>query len=378
MVALEALGNAVDWLQDAEGRSLRQHRLAFLEALDAAWDHPTGAAEAAELRQQAVALLRALDYNKLYPHDILFWERPPGDLRAYLVRDDQAPADFVRLRDFCIDNKFGIGEVHVLFTTYLLLKRLVNGLYDAAHRQLEDSLTQIVELRDPEVRARNRVPFGSECQQRLEAVRAVRVLKSLGLEKPHEPDRKASPDEIGEVAPPRRIREIERYVPRPLRLAYRIIACGRFLEARRASFPKEPWPEEVQEVKRAVRWLLRAHRRLLHTQVLDVVVRNRLLRVTETLLVRAIAPFTPTTGLRIYAYLRSSEDKPKLSHGRMFALLKNSEERLRLLNFLYCHGRRNPILYVERFGSFFPEGTLRFAGDEAGFALRPKAQTDTA
>ena len=36
--ALETLGNAVDWLQDASQRSLRQYRVAFLEALGAAWE----------------------------------------------------------------------------------------------------------------------------------------------------------------------------------------------------------------------------------------------------------------------------------------------------------------------------------------------------
>ena len=374
--ALEALGNAADWLQDSDERSLRQHRMAFIDALGTAWLQPRDAAAMAKVREAGAALLAGLDHNRLYPHDILFGERKSGDLESYMIPEDQLGEAFARLDDFCVDNKFGIAEVHILWVELLLLRALMTQRFGDTHRQIKKRVEEIVGLSDPELRARNRTPFSEDCRRRLEALRALRVIRALGLDTRRQPDVSVSPNEIGEPAPPKRICEVERHMLRQLRLPYRILAYGRFLEARRVKFPDDPWPEEVKEVKRAIRRVMRAHRRLVHNDTLSPIVRNRLVRITETLLVRSIAPFTPAIGLRVYSYLRSTEEKAKMHHGRMFALLKSASERLQLLNFLYSHGQKNPIRFMEQFATFFPGHVLRFVSNEAGFALKPVETAD--
>jgi len=374
--AIEALGNAADWLQDSEERSLRQHRMAFIDGLGTAWLQPGDAVAMAKVREAGAALLAGLDQNRLYPHDILFGEGKSGDLESYMIPEDQLGEAFARLDDFCVDNKFGIAEVHILWVEFLLLRALMTQRFGDTHRQVKKRVEAIVGLSDPELRARNRTPFSEDCKRRLEALRATRVIRALGLDTQRQPDVAVNPDEIGEPVPPKRIREVERHILRRLRLAYRILAYGRFLEARRMKFPDDPWPEEVKDVKRAVRRVMRAHQRLVLNDTLSPIVRNRLVRITETLLVRSIAPFTPAVGLRVYSYLRSAEEKGRMHHGRMFALLRSASERLQLLNFLYSHGRRNPIHYIEQFAAFFPGDVLRFVSNEVGFALKSAETAD--
>ncbi len=374
--ALEALGNAADWLQDSDERSLRQHRMGFLEAMGVAWLQPRDGVAMAKARDAGALLLAGLDHNRLYPHDVLFGERKSGELESYMIPDERLGEAFAQLDEFCVDNKFGIAEVHILWVELLLLRALMTRQFSDMHGQIKRRVEVIVELSDPELRARNRTPFSEDCKRRLEALRAIRVIRALGLDTRRQPDTSVNPDEIGEPAPPKRICEVERHMLRQLRLPYRILAYGRFLEARRVKFPDDPWPEEVKDVKRAVRRVTRAHRRLVGNDTLSPVVRNRLLRITEILLVRAIASFTPKIGLRIYGYLRSSEEKARMHHGRMFALLKSPSERLQLLNFLYGHGQKNPIRYMEQFAVFFPGHVLRFVSNEDGFALKSAETTE--
>ena len=67
MAALTLLGESADWLKDAEGGSIRDHRMAAIESFRAAWSGPGDNNRQMAAQETFTRLLVALRHNHLYP-----------------------------------------------------------------------------------------------------------------------------------------------------------------------------------------------------------------------------------------------------------------------------------------------------------------------
>jgi hypothetical protein len=369
--ALTLLGESADWLKDARGKSIRDHRLAFVEAYRAAWEKPTDRGLHETLRRSVLPLFEALRHNHLYPDEQLL--RPPDQGPAAYLPDPEAPGeDLDALRPTLVVNKFGIGEAPLLYLIYLLC-----GM---AHRDaeydliLEKKVGDILFLREPLFRADNLGVFSAEAMGRYHAVRILRGMKSVGLldNKP-----------IGQI-PAERQREMRKIMTDPLRAAaagciqrahhlpFVILDTATALEAYSHAHAAGRPPRDEREPRELFSRLKRHARRLDRHAEIGPDRSQRLMNLAVAAVVRSLAHVEAKLGERMYAFLRSERHKQRVRHARMFALLPNAGERLRFLNFLYFRSSRNPMYYVERFKEMFPEGSLRFVSKGVGFSVEPE------
>ena len=98
LAALTLLGESADWLKDAEGLSIRDHRIAVIEAYQAAWAAPTDEPKAQALRESMARLFEALRHNHLYPDAFLFNRATEGPAR-FLPEPGTLRKDFEQIRN---------------------------------------------------------------------------------------------------------------------------------------------------------------------------------------------------------------------------------------------------------------------------------------
>jgi hypothetical protein len=372
--ALTLLGESADWLKDAQGKSIRDHRLAVVEAFRAAWEAPCDAALHDELRKSTVPLFDALRHNHLYPDEHLL-NTPDSGPAAYLPDPKAATKDLDTLRPTLVVNKFGIGEVALLYMAYLLNAK-VHGEeeYDLL---FEQKLGDMLFLREPLFRADNLGVYSTELKGRYHAVRILRCMKSVGLldnsaigkinvNDQHEM-REMLSDPLCHVA--------AEYVQRDHHLPFVILDTATALEAFGRAHAASRAPTDERPPRDIFSRLRRHAKRLDRHPEICPDRAQRLLNLATASVVRAVAHVDAKLGLRMYTFLRSDRHKSSVRHSRMFALLPNSAERLRFLNFLYFNSSKNPMYYVERFQDLFADSNLRFVSKTVGFTVETEEES---
>jgi hypothetical protein len=375
--ALTLLGESADWLKDAEGRSIREHRLEVIEAYRTAWSHPEDDVLGAPVVERMNGLFEALRHNHLYPDGVVL-SRSDAPAPRYLPVPDSLRKDFEMLRNFCVVNKFGIGEVHILYLTYILCRMLLQPEKTPYDPVLEQAVGDVLLLRVPIYRADNLGAFSYEAKARFHAVRIMRSMTKLGL---------FSNAAVGDISVQDQAEAREllvdelrapaaRHIQRKSRLPFHILEKATALEefARAHAAGRAPAddrsPEEL--FMRLRHWI----KKLPDDPSTDAARKQRLLNLGVAGLVRSMAHFEPSLAREAYGFLRGSRYKPTIRHGRMFELLPNNAERLRFLNCLYVQGKQNPVYYVDHFERYFPGEKLRFAHKDVGFTLEPAAKTE--
>lgn len=368
--AFTLLGESADWLKDSKGRSVGDHRVAALAAYREAWASPADKELHKALRQALLRLLRALRQNHLYPDDLTLGHTRRGSPKL-LADPSQLRDDFEKLCHFCVINKFGMGEIHLMYFVYALCGMLFQPDRWPYDFVIEKRLGDILFLREPLYRADNLSPFSLEVKTRFHAARLMRVMRRFGLfgdapvDKLSADDRAEArallKDPLGPAA--------AMYVSKPLRFAFAIFDTSHMLqEYVRARAAKEALADE-RSPEELFAGLHHRLRRLKGRAGVGPVLRKRLLNLGIMAIVRTMAYVDPVLGRKMYIFLRSERDKPGLRHDRMFQVLPNDAHRLRLVNFLYAHGTQNPMYYIDRFGRHFRKGELQFVSKEVGFTF---------
>ncbi len=376
--ALTLLGESADWLRDQRGVSIRDHRLEVLETYKTAWSRPTHEPRHEKLRTALVRLLDALRQNHLYPSTVTLGRHKSGAPR-FLPSPPTLRNDFEHLRDFCVVNKFGIGEVHLLYFVLLLCRMLHHSDATPYDLVLEGSVADVILLRAPIYRADNLVPFSSELRARLHAVRILRGMKKLGL---------FSEVKAGEFGPRDQAEVMDllldksklaavAYIQRAHRLAFHILDEASALEEHARADASEHMPIDERSPEEIYLGLRKRLKRLAKRPEVGPALLERLFNLGVAATVRALSHVDPALGVKMYAFLRSSTSGRRVPHSRMFQLLPSNAERLRFLNFLYMNGKRNPMYYVEQFEGHFGSERLRFVRKEVGFTLGRDAGKQT-
>ena len=372
LAALTQLGESADWLKDAQGRSIREYRLAAIDAYRAAWSNPTDDARLAAFQEVAGNLLDALRFNHLYPDAVILGRAGDKEVR-YLAVMGTLRKDFDLLRNFCVVNKFGVGEVHLLHIVLLLCRMLYQPQRVPYDQMMEDAVGDVVFLRVPVYRADNLGAFSTDLKARYHAVRIMRSMLKLGL---------LDDSTVGSISAQEQAEMHEalahelravagRYIQKPHLLAFHVLDTSTALEeyARAHAAGRTPVDERTPEelFMRLRHWV----RQLPSREEIHPARRGRLLNLGMAAVVRVTAHVDTTLARQMYAFLRSTLSKPTVRHARMFELLPNNAERLRFLNFLYTQGKQNPVYYVGRFQRHFPGEKLRFVHKDVGFVFEP-------
>jgi len=370
MGALTLLGESADWLKDAANASVRDHRIAVLEAYRAAWLKPTNKERHRILRETLERLLEALRHNHLYPDGVILGKATDGRIR-FLPTTDTLRKDFEQLRDFCVINRFGIGEVHLLYIVLLLCRMLYRWETQPYDQMLADAVGEVVHLRVPIYRADNLAPFSTELQARYHAVRLLRSMKRLGL-LDDSPGVRLSPQDQAEIAAllADKLRPAAAdYIQRRHQLAYLILDTASALEAYARAHAANRAPLDERTPEEIFVGLRHGLRRLASRRSVGEARRGRMHSLGIAAVVRAIAHVDPLLGRKMYSFLRTAKCMARVRHERMFKRLPNNSERLAFLNFLYTNGSQNPVYYIQKFEDHFKGDTLRFVRKEVGFHL---------
>jgi len=374
--ALSHLGESADWLKDAENVSIRDHRIGVREAYRAAWLHPADDALDTELRVAVGKLIDALRHNHLYSEGMTLGTELTGE-RRYLADLKTVRRDFEQLRDFCVVNRFGIGEIHMLYFV-LLLSRMIGRVGEYPYDEmLQEAVGDVVYLRVPIYRADNLSPFSVELQGRLHTVRLVRAMQKLGI-LDDSSRAKLSAQEYSEISAllsdPLRA-EADAYVPPDCKEPYAIFDTASALEAYARAHAANRAAVDDRSPEELFAGLRHTLRRIEDVPGISEARAERLRNLAVAAVVRACAHVDTVLGRKMYSLLRKGNIFPSVRHGRMFKLLPNDSERLNFLNFLYTNGTQNPVYYVERFQKYFEGDKLRFVRKEIGFTLeRGKGQ----
>ena len=375
--ALTLLGESADWLKGADGASIRNHRLAVLEALHDAWQSPVNPAAHEALRAAMVPLFNALRHNHLYPDEHIFG-KPEDGAAAYLVNPQNLRQDLERILGLCVTNKFGVGEAHLLYHTFLLYRslHLDNTPYD---KVVEKTLADILFLREPVYRADNIGVFSTELLARFHAVRLIRCMKAFGLLDANPPSEISQADQTAarELLADELRQPAATYILHPHHLPFTILDTASALEAYARSHAASRTPLDERSSEELFLRLRHQVRKLDLAETIGPKRARRLTNLAVSAIVRALAHVELPLGQKLYTFLRSKQHKARVRHSRMFQFLPNPKERLRFLNFLVAHGQQNPVYYVERFQRVFPDHKLRFVSKTAGFTLeRNEEKTD--
>jgi hypothetical protein len=375
LAAFTLLGDSADWLKDDRGVSIREYRLAALDAYRAAWASPASDSRFATLQAVFGRLFDALRRNQLYPEAVVLG-RSSDKTARYLPSPENLRKDFELLRNFCVVNKFGIGEIHLLYIVLLFCRTLHQGRQALRDETLEDAVADVLFLRPPIYRADNRGAFSTEVKARFHAVRIMYSMKRLGLFDETAVHKISAQDEAEarKLLADELSRDVERYIQKRHRRAFQVLEAATALEeyARAHSAGRVPSDERTPEE------LFLRLRHLLHTlsdePQLSPAMRGRLMNLGVAGIVRALPHVEVPLAEQMYALLRSGKRFPTVRHARMLEVLPNNAERLLFLNFLYLRGKQNQAYYVGRFRRFFPGEKLRFASKDVGFELAPTSE----
>jgi hypothetical protein len=375
LAALTLLGDSADWLKDARGVSIREYRLAAMDAYRAAWSAPTSDSRFATLQVVFGRLFDALRHNQLYPEAVILG-RSSDKMVRYLASPENLRKDFELLRNFCVVNKFGMGEIHLLYIALLFCRTLHQAQPALRDQALEEAVGDVLFLRRPIYRADNLGAFSAEVKVRAHAVQIMHSMKKLGLfDEPLVRTISAQDQaEARELLANELSVEVERYIQKRHRTAFQVFDAATALEeyarahtAGRAA-PGERTPEEI-----FLRLRHRLHHLIGHPEV-AAAMQGRIMNLGVAGIVRALPHVDAALGREMYAFLRSGKKLPIVRHARMFEVLPNNAERLRFLNFLYLQGKQNPVYYVGRFERFFPGEKLRFVRKDVGFASESSSE----
>ena len=376
MGLLAFLGESADWLKDANGVSIRDHRIAVLDAFRAAWEEPTDDALHEALRKAFTPLFEGLRHNQLYPDGAIL-----GRLQDESIHFLPAPANlrknFETLRGFCVVNKFGAGELHLLYLVLMLCRMHYQPKGVAYDQVLEEMVGDVLFLRAPAFRADNTAQFSSELKAHFHAVRILRVMKRLGLcgEDPVEKISSQDQSEMtGLLADPISA-AAGKAMQTTQQAAFNVLDTASALEAFSRAHEAGRMPLDSRSPEELFRQLRRQLKKLPSHAIIGPNRRRRLHNLGIAAMVRAIAHVDVSLGQSMYGFLRNRKYDTYVRHSRMFDLLPGNAERLRFLNFLYTNGSENPIFYITKFERFFQGHKLRFERRDVGFSLQPPPET---
>jgi hypothetical protein len=375
LAAFTLLGDSADWLKDTGGVSIREYRLAAMDAYRAAWASPTSNSRFATLQVVFGRLFDALRHNQLYPEAVILGGSDDKTVR-YLASPESLRKDFELLRNFCVVNKVGMGEIHLLYIALLFCRTLYQGQAGLRDEVMEEAVDNVLFLRLPIYRADNLGEFSTEVKARFHAVRIMYSMKKLGLFDDTVVHTIAAQDqaEARKLLANELSGDVERYIQKRHRLAFQVLDAATALEEyTRAHIAGripagERTPEEIfLQLRHRLRHLVG------HPEV-TTAMQSRLVNLGVAGIVRALPHVDGALARDMYAFLRGGKRLSTVRHARMFEVLPNNAERLRFLNFLFLRGKQNPVYYVERFERFFPGGKLRFVRKEVGFAFESSSE----
>lgn len=370
LAALTLLGESADWLKDAQGTSIREHRLAAIDAYQSAWAEPTDNAKLTALQDALSRLFEALRHNHLYPEAVILGRAGNKSVR-YLPAIGTLRKDFELLRNFTVVNKFGIGELHLLFITLQLARMLYQPEKVPYDQMLEEAIGDVLFLRVPIYRADNLGAYSAELKARYHAVRILRSMMKLGLFDDGPVGAISAQDqaEMRDLLSSELRNQAGRYIQKPHRLAFQVLDTATALEEHARAHAASRAAVDDRSPEELFMRLRHRIKQLPERPDMEPARRGRLLNLGVAAMTRAMAHVDPNLGREIYAFLRSSKHKPTVRHSRMFELLPNSAERLRFLNFLYVQGKQNPTSYVQRFQKYFTHEKLKFIHKDVGFGF---------
>jgi len=370
MGLLTFLGESADWLKDSADVSIREHRLATIEAFRASWSDAGNDERHEAFKESIRHLFIALRHNSLVPDSVLMKRSKTGDV-SFLPSTDNFTRDFESLLNYYGVNKFGIGEVHLL-NAVLHLHRLQDKAEEARYDlPLEEAVGNVLFLRDPTYRADNVSPFSSELQAHFHAIRVLRCMRKLGLCDEDTAPGVTREDQVKmtELMADPICAQTGKHIPKRHLAAFRILDRASALQAYARAHAANRLANDPRSPEELFSDLRQRMRKLPAYTVLGPMRRQRLFKLGMASVVRSMAHTDTVLGLKMYAFLRNRAHPTHLRHASMFKLLPNINERLRFLNFLCTHAKQNPMYFIKRFQRFFGDNKLRFVGKEAGFTL---------
>ncbi len=375
LAAFTLLGDSADWLKDTSGVSIREYRLAAIEAYRSAWASPASKSRFATLQVVFGRLFDALRHNQLYPEAVTLG-RSSDKTVQYLASPENLRKDFELLRNFCVVNKFGMGEIHLLYIVLLFCRTLYQVPPTLRDETLEEAVADVLFLRLPIYRADNLGAFSSEVKARFHAVRIMHSMKKLGLFDEAMVHTISAQDqaEVRELLGDELSSDVERYIQKRHRLAFQVLDAATAIEeyARAHSAGRAAAGERTpDELFRRLRHRLR---NLAGHAEVPPAMQSRITNLGIAGIVRALPHVDVLLAGEMYAFLRNGKWIPTVHHARMFEVLPNNTERLRFLNVLYLRGKQNPAYYVTKFEQFFPGEKLRFTGKDTGFAFESSSE----
>jgi hypothetical protein len=375
LAAFTLLGDSADWLKDERGVSIREYRLAALEAYRSAWAAPASDARFATLQVVFARLFDALRHNQLYPEAVILG-RSSDKTSHYLASPDNLRKDFELLRNFCVVNKFGMGEIHLLYIVLLFCRTLHQAQPALRDQTLEEAVGDVLFLRLPIYRADNLGAFSAEAKVRFHAVRIMYSMKKVGLFDETGVHTISAQDQVEarELLANELSREVERYIQKRHRLAFQVFDAATALEEYVLSHTAGRVPSDERTPEEIFLRLRHRLHSLPDRAELSPAMQGRVVNLGVAGIVRALPHVEIPLARQMYAFLRSGKKLPTVRHARMFEVLPNNAERLRFLNFLYLRGKQNPGYYMGRFERFFPGEQLRFASKDIGFELAPSSE----
>jgi len=373
---LSLLADSVDWLKDSDGLPLSEYRLRVTDKLGTCWRHPEEDERFTEFEQALVTLFQALFFNKLYPEGLFFVHDSPADPKNFLPRPDRLDEDVPKLEDFCVTNRLGMGELHVLYIMTLLYRRLFKDPNSEVEISIEQTTGQWLRLEKKEHQRKNTGPFSLEALQRFRSLRGMRVVLRRNLDDAENEakltveERLALLDDLVETGSS----GMSRFCPKDKWLALLVLEFCTAMEEHVRARHEERLPRESRGTEEVAKGLLHCLKEVTVSEEAPPPAKARLSDLLLTVMVRAMGTIEPRVGVRIYTKIRShSGRRPRVNHKAMFEAVATDEDRMRLVNFLYREGERNPYYYIRRFGDQFEFHDLRFASKEEGFKLKLKS-----
>jgi len=375
---LSELGKAADRLKDANGIPIRELRALAGDAWRAAWRdvgqslrHGSGQAEDFKSAHAAMAqLFDALRNNQLYPYP-RFLENPIGLEPGTPMAPDALRDAFNRLKAFCVVNRYGTGEVVLMYVLMALAYGLCRSGSDLYDHALCKSVGDVINLRPPTDPEDNLAPFSDELKMRHHTMLLIHAMKELGC-LDNDPVEKPTPEqwaEISDLFAEGHVGDATLYIPDAFRVVFDVLDAGFILMTFARQKDTGSAICDPRSPDDLFYMLQNRLKEIGESPTFGEPRRKRLLKVAVTAMVRVLPHVEKEMAMEMYRFLRKSKRITTIRHGDMFYLMPDRAARLDLLNFLYHHGKMSEDYLRGRFHRYFPRGNLRFVSEKEGFAV---------
>ena len=369
---LDTLISSAGSLPARGGGIIREVSETLLPAYRKAWLEPTRHALFRTARDATEALAVSLREHNLYPRLI---PRQEDILRtpSILPRPDTLLRDFENMTPFCRENRLGSGEAPLMFFLLLLCRNLCQSLPKWYDPKLPKSIGKVLSQEPINHGSPPPPPFSEELLSRYRTIRLLHVMNKLALLEESSSSELDRDDwqELTEVFQGGSVAIDAETVPHLLRPAVDLVTAVFAFRAGVEADIRQPAEADGVRVKESFRRLRACLRAMTEHAGISPKRKERLMRFGVAALVRCMPYVDSMRGRRIYSYLREGKDFPGLHHSNMFQFMPKKSDRLRLVNFLFAHGKGKPVkFFVDRFEGFFNGDSLCLENPTDGFSLQ--------